>query len=820
MNLQYLFLMLILPHTACGVQRVKCPLTFEQREATVRVNLLSFLFALRGVNQDPQILSNVTLGYNLHENYFDTRITTDSLFNLLSAGQANIPNYKCERSQNHLLAVLEGTDSDISIQVSTMLSIYKIPQVTYAFVSPVLSDKNQFPFFYRTVPEEGTHYWGIVKLLQHFKWTLTGLIAADTENGDRFIKSFSAQLVRVGVCVIFSKRFSRLNKYSVVQNHPILFHKWRQVNVLIHYTETYDFYDGLLMIQQLTVGLIEPIVGKIWITTALWDLTRDLTFTELLLFQHIHGIFSFMIQTKQRTTYDISFHDSCESFADYAFHCSYTKHPLSVKAYKTCTEKEVESLPQEEIEKIYSLDSNRIYNAIWTVAQAFNTAYSSLSKRMIKDGGDGQEVRRLQPWQLHPFLQNSPFYNISMSGVYLEKNGELAANFDIVNWVKFPNKSVVCVKFGSLQRHESSGLKFTISVDDIIWPNWLNRSLPPSRCVDSCRAGFVKVIREDEPICCYDCVSCMDGTISTQEDAERCTRCPEDHYPNKNQDECIPKIITFLSFNEPLGILLAFFALLLSFTTLFVLGIFTKFLETPIVRANNRNLSYILLISLLGSFLTSFLFIGRPKRATCLLRQTTFSIIFSVAVTSLLAKTVTVVLAFLATKPGNGVRRWLGKTFTYSIVFACSGVQVIICILWLGISHPFPDSDMNSQPGEIILQCNDGTIAIFYTALGYMGFLAAICFTVAFLARNLPGAFNEAKLITFSMLIFCSVWVSFVPAYLSTKGKYMVAVQVFSILVSSAGLLGCIFIPKCYIIVLRPDLNMKEKLTMKKKIEI
>ncbi|XP_069832163.1 vomeronasal type-2 receptor 26-like [Dendropsophus ebraccatus] len=205
--------------------------------------------------------------------------------------------------------------------------------------------------------------------------------------------------------------------------------------------------------------------------------------------------------------------------------------------------------------------------------------------------------------------------------------------------------------------------------------------------------------------------------------------------------------------------------------------------------ANNRNLSFILLISLMFSLLSVFFFIGRPVDITCMLRQIFYGVFFTVAVSSVLAKTIIVCIAFKATRPDSPWRKCVGVKLPYTVVLVCSSIQILNAVIWLSLSPPYQEYNLD-YPGKIIIQCNEGSVLAFYLMLGYMGFLAAVSFVLAFLVRTLPDIYNEAKYITFSMLVFCSVWICAIPAYLSSTGKHMVTVEIFAILASGGGILG------------------------------
>ncbi|XP_027240104.1 vomeronasal type-2 receptor 26 isoform X1 [Cricetulus griseus] len=449
------------------------------------------------------------------------------------------------------------------------------------------------------------------------------------------------------------------------------------------------------------------------------------------------------------------------------------------------------------------MPSVSIWNAVYAVAHALHEML--LSKTEIDSHKDINQDRLL-PWQLHPFLRKIQFTNAAGDQICFDEKKNPMEKYDIQNFVGYTNHDSFVVKVGEFVSKSPQDKGLFINEVLIKWPSNFNQN-PQSVCSESCGPGFWKLTEEGRPACCFSCVFCPERHISNQTDQQKCIPCPIQQYPNPERNNCLPKSMTFLSLEDSLGLALVCVALCFSVSTAVVLGIFLKHQDSPIIKANNRTLSFILLISLLLCFMCTFLFIGQPSTASCILQQITFALVFTLVLSTVLAKTITVVLAFRVVKLGRTMRRLFVSGIYNSVIPICFLMQLILLGVWMGTSPPYIQADAHSEHSYIIILCNKGSVTAFYCVLAYLGILALGSFTVAFLARNLPDTFNESKFLTFSMLVFCSVWVTFLPVYHSTKNKAMVAVEVFSILASSAGLLGCIFIPKCYIILLRPDKN-------------
>uniref|UniRef100_A0A671RUF0 G-protein coupled receptors family 3 profile domain-containing protein n=1 Tax=Sinocyclocheilus anshuiensis TaxID=1608454 RepID=A0A671RUF0_9TELE len=348
--------------------------------------------------------------------------------------------------------------------------------------------------------------------------------------------------------------------------------------------------------------------------------------------------------------------------------------------------------------------------------------------------------------------------------VWFDSSGVAVAQYEVVNWQQESDGSFLFKSVGFYDASLPPHQHLQLDTKKIIWAGGHLKN-PRSVCSESCPPGTRKAAQKGRPVCCYDCIPCAEGEIS-------------------NETSKLHPIL------KKINVLLAFFSLFGVGITALVAILFYKKKDTPIVKANNSELSFLLLFSLTLCFLCSLTFIGRPTEWSCMLRHTAFGITFVLCISCVLGKTIVVLMAFKATLPGS---------------------NVLICVLWLIISPPFPHKNMKYKE-KIILECSLGSIIGFWAVLGYIGLLAILCFILSFLARKLPDNFNEAKFITFSMLIFCAVWTTFIPAYVSSPGKFTVAVEIFAILASSFGLLFCIFVPKCYIILLKPEQNTKQNM--------
>uniref|UniRef100_A0A1B8YAM2 G-protein coupled receptors family 3 profile domain-containing protein n=1 Tax=Xenopus tropicalis TaxID=8364 RepID=A0A1B8YAM2_XENTR len=816
--------------------------------------LLAFIFTIGEINKDPRILPNHTLGYHILESCNEEDRTIKSTFSILSGRKQIIPNYSCWNNRK-VVGFIGDLSTGSSLCIAQLAGVYRYPQISYGARDTMFSDRVQFPSFYRTLPDELSEINGIAKLIKHFGWKWVGLITSDDEDGELAGNRMERAINKDGGCLAF---LSRINHNSFFDESVITSPLRESTANVIVLLVTLKYINSAMLFFS-----FYPIPKKIWIVSSSFLRILDtragnrIPFNGLLVisFQkgEIPGFREFLYGLNlYQYENSLLFQNVTQRLSDCTqLNVNPNRPGISLPKY---TESEFFSATDLQLNNTLNYRiTYGVYTAVYTMALALHKLF--IKQKMeteeslqthFKQWRVGACVRmcvkytRLKVWRsklqkdplsgkpllpsildngsytctLNSLIQNEGFEMPSGDIIHFKENGGPPARYDILKGVFSEEGDIQITKVASFDASKPEGSQLDVNNIADLWGPYF-KEFPQSRCSEPCRAGQRIFKLEGKPSCCYKCVPCVEGDISNTTDAQSCIKCSKYEKPNNEKTECIPRNINFLSYEDTLGATLSFITLILFGICAVILGIFIKYRKTPIVRANNQYLSCLLLISLMLCFLCTLLFIGRPTQICCLLRQVTFGIVFTISVSSVLAKTLTVIIAFNATKPGSKLKKYVGTQLAIILVIVCSLVEVVISAVWLASNPPFPEADTLSDPDYIILLCNEGSELFFFCIIGYIGTLALLSFIVAFLAKDFPDRFNEAKNITFSMLGFCSVWGAFVPAYLSSKGSRMVAVEIFAILSSSAGLLGCIFIPKCYIIFLRPELNTKDTVVRK-----
>uniref|UniRef100_A0A3P9PEG3 Olfactory receptor C family, h1 n=1 Tax=Poecilia reticulata TaxID=8081 RepID=A0A3P9PEG3_POERE len=758
-----------------------------------RINLREFrfvqtmIFAIEEINNSSDLLPNVSVGYRIFDSCGSTLPSTRAVMGLMN-GEENSWRKNC--SSVH--AIIGASESSSTIAMQQISGVFQTPMISHFATCACLSNRKEYPSFFRTIPSDYYQSRALAKLVKHFGWTWVGAVRSDNDYGNNGMATFIEAASQEGICVEYSESISRTGSRENVERVVRVIRRGT-AGVLVAFLAQGEM--DVLLEEVLTQNLtgLQWVGSESWITANYLAekryagiLTGSLGFA--IRKAKIRGLREFLLKVNPSQEPQS---DLLREFWETTFGCSFRS---GTPGTKLCSGFERLQDADNAFTDVSELRiSNNVYKAVYAVAHAFHG--------LLKCGPSGDSVSHScilrdhsEHRQVAEQLQKVNFTLQSGERVHFDENGDPAATYELVNWQRNQAGDVVFTTVGKYDASQPNWNQFTMSNVKITWAaeSW---ERPLSVCSENCLPGFRQAIIKGKPICCFSCVPCGGGEISNTNNSAGCSQCPSEYWSNVDHSKCVPKVIEFLSYGETMGALLTAFSLCGASLTLVVLCVFFRFRHTPLVKASNSELSFLLLFSLTLCFLCSLAFIGRPTEWSCMLRHTAFGVAFALCISCILAKTITVVMAFKAKRPANTFPQCSAPLQRTSVI-GCTLIQVFICVVWLVFAPPFPHKNTVYASEKIILECFLGSPVAFWVVMAYIGFLALLCFILAFLGRKLPDNFNEAKFITFSMLIFSAVWLTFIPAYVSSPGKFTVAVEIFAILASSFGLLFCIFAPK------------------------
>ena len=804
----------------------------------------AMLFTIKEINSDPHLLPpNFTLGYDIRDSCNNVPVALKAALDfVLDAGNTtsidkSVPKNcstrycKCTDKQTQISAVIGAASSPISTNVANLLGVENTPQISYSSTSVLLSDKTVYHSFFRTIPSDTYQAQALADLLKQFGWTYVSIVASDNAYGRAGVDSLRTELKKKEICIaleaIFNPSLSQGELRRIIEslkNTP-------RARVIILWCERPNALGFLNEASR------QGLNGKTWIGTETWG---DAWQLETLDENVVGGMLGVLPLLKKHAAYEEHLKSLNPNNTDYnpwmweywtsKFNCSwvtggfknnYPSNPADVReelyVYTTkqpnvtivCPKDSQLGLPSGDL-----LPRNKYTNvmdAVYAVVHAVKNILDCKDRNSFLPGERGQcpSVNAITPSDILRFLKNVSFEGRSGSQIMFDKNGDLRyGSYTIKNLQRYSKEKMKFVEIGNWSGIDAGKLSLNNN-SKIMWNGWTGEQ-PVSTCSDKCPAGYYPV--KGSVTCCWKCVECEKDFVKSNAGQETCTKCPEGYVSNTQRTACVKLKSDYLAWGNGEGVSTAVLAVIGVIISNGVLTVFYKYRDTAVVKASNRELSFVHLGCIVAIFVLPFVMIGKPTVAGCTVLPLFFGIPFTLCTSIMLLKTDRLLRVFQARSRLTTSNSYLISNKMQAFVAAImTFVPVTLTTIWF-IVHP-PDVVIkvdNSREGWQIISCGESNELLNIVILGYVLIIALLCTYFAFKARKLPENFNEAKFICFAMFAFCVFWLSFFPAFYDSSGSTRKFVFCIGVLSSGYAVLCIMYAPKLRVILFHPEDNTTE----------
>ncbi|XP_061458093.1 taste receptor type 1 member 1 [Rhineura floridana] len=752
-------------------------------------------FAVEEISNSSSLLPNVTLGYEIYDTCCLSATIYATLSLLSQGGDGCCSNRYLTVAANYTfyvpkaVAAIGPDTSENAIMTASLLGIFRMPQVSYEASSPTLSNKHIFPSFLRTIPSDCLQVDAMVRLLETFKWIWVAVVGSDNDYGRQGLQMLHEAATRREICFAYQGIIpTNKNVGSTELAKTVLDVVDSTAKVVIVFANKRN---ALPFFQEV---VRQNVTGKVWLGTEDWSLATEIW--------QIHGIrgIGTVIGIAIKQTHLLGMKEFEAAFAGSEKAGAHLEHRDGSTSCLDCRQpcSQLRSgfrrpLDRQEPSPYDTQGAFSVYSAVYSVAHSLHHLLGCQTGVCHKG--------TVYPWQLLKEVKRVNF-SLKHSQVYFDTNGDPLAGYNLVLW-KWAGEDWDYTVVGSFDRNPDC---LSISEDKLLWHTEANQ-VPVSVCSKECEVGEQKV-QQGMHRCCFHCVGCSPGTFLNKSDVYTCQKCRADQWAPARSETCFDRTTVFLPWNDYISLALLVATTLLLLLVAGTAAVFVRSLHTPVVRSAGGWMCFTMLGSLACASSSLYFFFGVPGRLSCLVRLPVYTVSFCVCLSCMAARSTQIVIIFKMASRSPGLyeawRRYHGPGL---LIGAIAGLLSTLVLISVSTSPPVPHKNYNAFESLIVLECSQGN-TVFWMI--YNGLLGIACFTISYMGKDLPNSYNEAKCITFSLLIYFASFTVYSTTLGLYRGKYLTAVHITTLLSTLFGIFGSYFAPKAYIVVFRPELNTNQ----------